>query len=657
MNALRTPARRSPLRRLLQVAVTVFWSAAAVAQTVTLSVSLGGAVDTPSSTVLALPAPIGEASFYVTTTNSGIAGPLTAKVDTAGVPLPLTTTVCLVAAVAGPCTSAAAQSVAIPAASGSLTLKVSVSALASVPLDAVHHRVKVTFSDANGSVVGANSLAVQNAAYGRQVYINRGGTYSGNWTNDDINTGAVGTGGNAVMVDTTEPVVLENCFIRSSREFIHLREGGNLTVRNCRAYGVNPATAGATKGYFMFAPRAQSLRVEHNYVDNPGGGVALWSLLPDGAQAQISGPLLVRFNKFRNLDGVPSDGAGGRVTTINANAPTNGFVQLNQVQFNAGVEISWNEVVAEPGLSATTDIIDLWQARGTPAAPVDIHDNLFDGQYAPIPAAGNGIDPTNCPMGVPTCYNTYAAQVITMDGSTANGVSADTVDNTTAFVKIHDNTLVNTWGGIILGTGHDTEAYGNRIVSSGQLRDGTWVSAAYGAGVTVWDGYRQGPSMFYNNAVHDNVVGWRLERVDPAAPTVYVAPPLRNDYLFRDGGCPAGPPEACNNVSLPDPISTAAEDAERALWRQKVASNSVVVGPYEPADCLFDWAERQYASLFAPARQATQVSSPYAYRYYAGSNFYLGTSVDNGHVYYLNPPNELVDVGLLRDWLVTAGCQ
>jgi len=77
-----------------------------------------------------------------------------------------------------------------------------------------------------------------------------------------------------------------------------------------------------------------------------------------------------------------------------------------------------------------------------------------------------------------------------------------------------------------------------------------------------------------------------------------------------------------------------------------------------PADCLFNWAERDYPSLFAPAAISNTVA-PYYYRYYSQTNAYLGVSAADNHLYYLGPASSysLVDAGPLSGWLAAAGCQ
>lgn len=81
--------------------------------------------------------------------------------------------------------------------------------------------------------------------------------------------------------------------------------------------------------------------------------------------------------------------------------------------------------------------------------------------------------------------------------------------------------------------------------------------------------------------------------------------------------------------------------------------------PASPTECLFNWAESSYPSLFAPAGATTQLAAPYAYRHYTQTNAYLGTSSTDNHLYYLGPAsgNALLDAGLVSGWLATAGCQ
>ena len=88
-------------------------------------------------------------------------------------------------------------------------------------------------------------------------------------------------------------------------------------------------------------------------------------------------------------------------------------------------------------------------------------------------------------------------------------------------------------------------------------------------------------------------------------------------------------------------------------------SVTVAVNPVAVASlaCLFNWAEQNYSSLFAPPNQPMQVSTIYTFRHYPTTNDYLGVSSADNHVYYLGPDGILQDEGALSYWLPQAGCQ
>ncbi len=76
------------------------------------------------------------------------------------------------------------------------------------------------------------------------------------------------------------------------------------------------------------------------------------------------------------------------------------------------------------------------------------------------------------------------------------------------------------------------------------------------------------------------------------------------------------------------------------------------------SDCLFDWAENNYAGLFSPVQGAanSQTLLPYYFRYYSATNAYLGISSKDNHIYYLPENGELMTVGHAYDWLEQADC-
>ncbi len=79
--------------------------------------------------------------------------------------------------------------------------------------------------------------------------------------------------------------------------------------------------------------------------------------------------------------------------------------------------------------------------------------------------------------------------------------------------------------------------------------------------------------------------------------------------------------------------------------------------PPSSSDCLFNWAEKNYPSLFAPIGSKTAASGVYSYRYYSTTNTYLGVSSADNHVYYMEQDGKLQDEGSISKWLPLSSCQ
>ncbi len=93
------------------------------------------------------------------------------------------------------------------------------------------------------------------------------------------------------------------------------------------------------------------------------------------------------------------------------------------------------------------------------------------------------------------------------------------------------------------------------------------------------------------------------------------------------------------------------------------ALNQFVPSPRTPtdtstADCLFNWAEKAFAQYFAPAGSASQNSTPYRYRYYAGTGNYLASNAADNHIWALGTATggQLLDLGPAAGFLGSAGC-
>lgn len=80
--------------------------------------------------------------------------------------------------------------------------------------------------------------------------------------------------------------------------------------------------------------------------------------------------------------------------------------------------------------------------------------------------------------------------------------------------------------------------------------------------------------------------------------------------------------------------------------------------PNAVSDCMFNWAERQFANLFSPAGASSGVFQQYYYRYYTGTANYVAVSSADNHIWLLGPATggNLLDVGKVSDFQGLAGC-
>ena len=77
------------------------------------------------------------------------------------------------------------------------------------------------------------------------------------------------------------------------------------------------------------------------------------------------------------------------------------------------------------------------------------------------------------------------------------------------------------------------------------------------------------------------------------------------------------------------------------------------------ANCLFDWAERNFSDFFKPAGPASATLNTYYYRFYSGTGAALATNSADNSLYYLGPltGNNLTNLGALPGFLAQSGCQ
>jgi len=137
--------------------VDLLFSASPVTDIIALSATLSGdgIVTVPLSGSA-------EAPFTLATYNNGAAGLIIASVDTGGVVLPVTATICQSDPVTAQCLAPAASSISVGFPANSIpTFSVFVKASGSVPFAPASSRLFVRFNDSSGVSHGVTSVAVQ----------------------------------------------------------------------------------------------------------------------------------------------------------------------------------------------------------------------------------------------------------------------------------------------------------------------------------------------------------------------------------------------------------------------------------------------------------------------------------------------------------------
>ena len=128
-----------------------------------------------------------------------------------------------------------------------------------------------------------------------------------------------------------------------------------------------------------------------------------------------------------------------------------------------------------------------------------------------------------------------------------------------------------------------------------------------------------------------------------------------NFRYYAASGAYLGVSSADNHIYYQGPDGVLQDEGPLTDLSPKVGCATASNPP--PSDCLMNWAEANYQSLFAPAGSLSTTAGGYTFRYYAASRAYLGVSLSNNHVYYLGQDGVLQDVGPLAQWLPLAGCQ
>jgi hypothetical protein len=248
-----------------------------------------------------------------------------------------------------------------------------------------HTSAEATVHPALLAAVVISALAPSFACRAAPIVITAGGTYSGTWTSADPAVPAV-------TIRTTEPVILERCTVSGPGALVAARNadgntfvGVDLTMRDCTARGIDPKRPGLARGHWVQLVYPKAVTIENNLSEHNRG----INLIGDGTFGNVRKIKVLR-NRFRNLDGRTTGGTCSNANVL-AGTTTNGmctasFVQVNGFLRAPSIEIGWNEIINTPGQRHGEDHVSVYNASGTPAAPLRVHDNYVRRAYPAQPA-------------------------------------------------------------------------------------------------------------------------------------------------------------------------------------------------------------------------------------------------------------------------------
>ncbi|MBP0110350.1 hypothetical protein [Bradyrhizobium vignae] len=291
------------------------------------------------------------------------------------------------------------------------------------------------------------------AAFSPPIVIRRGGTYRGAWYSSDPKV-------SAITIETSEPVTIRDSVVVGVGNLIYGRNVNGI-IENVSGFGI-----GSRPGKFLDLTVDRHLDVVQNRMSN------VWGIRISGTGEN---KLLPRLNLRRNFSYNLRDGLETH----------SHFIQLVGGTF-PGAQILENIAINAPWRSHVEDVINIYDARGTPTDPIQIKENKILGAYPP--------DPAN---------DSFSGGGIIVDGG-----SNSTPDSASAYVQIENNIVIATTNyGIALAAGNHNSVRGNTIVSSGMVSS-TIPSRAQNVGLYIWNLYKQSEHVFFDNAAFENEIHW-----------------------------------------------------------------------------------------------------------------------------------------------------
>lgn len=328
----------------------------------------------------------------------------------------------------------------------------------------------------------------------------------------------------AIVIATTQPVVIENCQVRMLTAGAHMINayhqipgpGTDITIRNCVITGRDDWDSPR----WFVAQNWKNLLIQNNTIVNTRG-IELWP------NSWANPTTLITRNRHTNIKGTTTSGSLGLVGN---------FVQFRVVGQATALEVSWNEIINQYQRSNPEDLISIFKTAHT-----RIHDNMFWHHSKP------------------TAFTGSSQNGITIDPSGEPALCFDNI--------IQNNQLVEGYSPASFG-GNNNQLHGNRVVSDGRwsVVGGGTVPMAFGfEGIWVAPG-------FSGNHAHGNTIGYigNSGRQDGR---------LNGTVEGNGDGISTG--EWANNTHLNGfggPITQADKDAEWTFWQNKLTTNDVEIG-------------------------------------------------------------------------------
>lgn len=377
------------------------------------------------------------------------------------------------------------------------------------------------------------------------ITANGSNVFEGNWFQQNYADNPGGNGhGAAVVIKTTQPVIIRNSLIKARRYCIHWDVSPiDLTVENCVMQCLDPLQAQEAAGPAMSIIAPKNLIVEHcTFIG--GGGIQIEETATPTSYVRI------RYNRAINIDGRMSDGAGGYVfeaaSTVNVYFKSRQFLQLRGNIVIADGEVAWNEVVNYPFISRREDAFSIYGGSGVSGKPFWIHDNAVKGG---------------------ACTRPYDIKY-SGGGFIVEDARDEVTDTSVAqYVDIDDNQVIgaSNVGLNFVGTGvSHVRARRNRFVSCGRINGLPVYGLGMNSPINVYENLGStGPTYA---ELEDNGYSWRRDATSEQFNGPWL-PVIGNTGNSNTGG-----------YVIAATTDEALEAAEWAAWIAKKTAAGVVVG-------------------------------------------------------------------------------